>query len=118
MTDKLNFTCIKCGQKTPIEKPYAFVQAFKEQPMYNYLEMYCPCGCMWRVFCTAEVLTAIKVHGGLEIKWGKYATEEIIRAFAQTYFSDRLKPDENDLVEFFHHVLETTEGVEDIIEWR
>lgn len=118
MTDKLHFTCIKCGQKTPIEKPNAFVQAYKEQPIYNYLEMYCPCGCMWRVFCTAEVLTAIKVQGGLEIKWGTYATEEIIRAFAQTYFSDKLKPGEQEMVDYFHTLLDGVNEVEDIIEWR
>lgn len=117
MTDKLNFTCIKCGRRTPIEKPHAFVQAFHKQPIYNYLEMYCPCGCMWRVFCTAEVLTAIKVHGGLNIKWADYATEEIIRAFARTYFSE-LKDDEKKLVDYFHSLLETVQEVDDIIEWR
>lgn len=118
MHEKLHFTCIKCGERTPIEQPYALVQSFHKQPIYNYLEMHCPCGCMWRVFCTPEVLTAIKVAGGLNIKWANYATEEIIRAFAQTYFSQTLTPEEKDMVEYFHHVLEGVSEVGDIIEWR
>ncbi len=118
MTEKLHFTCIKCNERTPIEQPYALVQAFHKQPIYNYLEMHCPCGCMWRVFCTPEILTAIKVAGGLNIKWANYATEEIIRAFAQTYFSQTLGPEEKDLVEYFHRVLEGVSEVGDIIEWR
>jgi hypothetical protein len=118
MGERPYFTCVKCGLKTPIEKPYAYIQAHKNQPLYNYLELYCPCGCMWRVFGTAEILSILKERGNLEVRWRSHATEEVIRAFAQVYFSQNLNEKDQELVDFFHSLLEKTHTIEDIVEWR
>lgn len=104
------FKCPTCDGTTLITKENAIIHLHPAQPEYNFVELTCKCGQTWCVFKVDELFIQLHAAGV-----GYISHVEPAPLTRKAYLS--LYSKDEDIVAYFHRILEDVKEVCDI-DWK